>query len=283
MANSLIIILLTIIIVALCTIIILLLARSPRAKGKQGERQVAKYLNKLPSKKYTVLNNVLLQNYKHSTQIDHIVFSQYGIFVIETKNYSGLIKGSENSETWTKEVYGNKFPFRNPLLQNNAHIQALKHILSIHDDKKIIPVVAFSNRAKLKVHSHKVVYYNKINKTIMHYKKKVFYKSEISRFINKIQNIASTNSPKAMKDHIKRVKEKQIIYEEKMNNEICPVCGSFLIEKKNRFGNFLICSDYPYCKYRKNVKTHHNNRNHHCKHNPHQKRKDYYSQQYHHQ
>ena len=148
MIKILIIILLILVIILLTILIIKLCSNSPKSKGKEGERQVAKYLSNLPSKKYIVLNNILLQNNYHSTQIDHIVFSVYGIFVIETKNYSGIIRGKENSENWTKETYGNKFPFRNPILQNKAHIKALQRILSIRDERKIIPIVTFSRRAK---------------------------------------------------------------------------------------------------------------------------------------
>lgn len=261
MVKSLIIIALSITVIVLTIVILRLILNSPKAKGKQGERQVAKYLNKLPSKAYTVFNNVLLQNNIHSTQIDHIVFSQYGIFVIETKNYSGIIRGKDNSENWTKEIYGSKFVFRNPILQNNAHVQALKHILSIHDDRKIIPIVAFSNRAKLKVHTvNKVVYYNKVNKIIMRYRKKIFYKSEISRFVKRIDSIAVTTTPKAMKDHIKRIQERQIINQERAHGDICPKCGSSLIEKKGQLGKILVCSNYPYCRFKTSLKNYKNNK-----------------------
>lgn len=36
------------------------------------------------------------------TQVDHVVVSPYGIFVIETKNYTGWIYGSEHQAKWTQ-------------------------------------------------------------------------------------------------------------------------------------------------------------------------------------
>ena len=53
-----------------------------------------------------------------------MVLSEYGIFVIETKNYSGWILGGEYSEEWTKNVYGKKYKFRNPLKQNYTHVNS---------------------------------------------------------------------------------------------------------------------------------------------------------------
>ena len=58
-----------------------------------------------------------------------MVVSIYGIFVIETKTYQGIIIGGENSEHWTQNIYGNKYEFRNPILQNHGHIKSLKQVL----------------------------------------------------------------------------------------------------------------------------------------------------------
>jgi hypothetical protein len=57
-----------------------------------GEKEVVKYLSsKLDIKKYYIFNNLTLKTKDGSTQIDHVVVSPYGIFVIETKDYSGWI------------------------------------------------------------------------------------------------------------------------------------------------------------------------------------------------
>ena len=56
------------------------------SKGKVGEKVVASKLDHLPKDQYRVLNNVTIPTPKGSSQIDHLVVSIYGIFVIETKN-----------------------------------------------------------------------------------------------------------------------------------------------------------------------------------------------------
>ena len=80
-----------------------------KVKGRIGEKKVAKILKSLPETEYRVLSNVMLETSHGTTQIDHVVVSVYGIFVIETKNYKGWIVGSEYSETWTQNLYGEKY------------------------------------------------------------------------------------------------------------------------------------------------------------------------------
>ena len=78
---------------------------APKRKGAKGESRVARKLKRLRGEEFKVFNDVLLSTRYGSSQIDHIVISIYGIFVIETKNYSGWIHGNEKSEYWTQSFY----------------------------------------------------------------------------------------------------------------------------------------------------------------------------------
>jgi len=71
-----------------------------RIKGAIGEKTVAWRLSRLPNPKYKVINNLVLSSGGKTSQIDHLVISNYGLFVIETKNVKGLIFGKESSEHW---------------------------------------------------------------------------------------------------------------------------------------------------------------------------------------
>ena len=99
----------SIIIITLPIALIALLWKLIPSKGAMGEKRVAHILKKLPEDRYKVINNLLIQNNGYTTQIDHIVVSVYGIFVIETKTYQGWIYGGENSDYWTQNIYGNKY------------------------------------------------------------------------------------------------------------------------------------------------------------------------------
>ena len=103
-----------------------------------GERIVSARLNTLLSDDYRILDDVILKTNRGTSQIDHIVVSKYGIFVIETKNYKGWIFGHENSEKWTQNLYGYKYALANPVRQNQAHIRAVRQTLSDGGDRKSV-------------------------------------------------------------------------------------------------------------------------------------------------
>lgn len=127
----------------------------PRIKGYMGEAVVKIKLSSLDKEKYSVINNLVLENRggnTYSTQIDHLVISTYGIFSIETKNYKGLIYGSEYGKRWIQNIHGTKNDFMNPILQNYAHIKAVKSILrKYYPNMRYFSIVAFSPDAKVKV------------------------------------------------------------------------------------------------------------------------------------
>ena len=67
-----------------------------------GEVLVRKALtNNLPKESWHLLNNVTLKIDNGTTQIDHVLVSRLGVFVIETKHYKGWIFGDEKSREWT--------------------------------------------------------------------------------------------------------------------------------------------------------------------------------------
>ena len=119
----------------------------PLSRGDRGELRVTRRLRNLKGEEYVVFNDLLIETDRGSSQIDHIVISRYGIFVIETKNYSGWIFGNENSEYWTQSIYRKKTKFRNPIKQNWSHIYALKSVLSEHRQTIYHPIIVFAGRA----------------------------------------------------------------------------------------------------------------------------------------
>lgn len=71
---------------AVCSIIFKIWLSNPANKGKYGEFKIERKLSSLSSE-YTIFNDVLLPTINGTTQIDHLIASPYGIFIIETKNY----------------------------------------------------------------------------------------------------------------------------------------------------------------------------------------------------
>jgi hypothetical protein len=66
--------------------------------------------------------------YDMTTQIDHVVIGKFGVVVVETKALNGEIYGTDKDENWTHIAGEKKSYFYNPLNQNKAHIDCIKHI-----------------------------------------------------------------------------------------------------------------------------------------------------------
>ena len=123
---------------------------SPTVRGARGERRVnAQLKRRLPAEDYTIFHDVTLDSSQGSTQIDHIILSRFGVFVIETKNYPGWIFGDAKSRQWTQTIYGNKSRFQNPLHQNYKHIKAVESFFSL-DLRFIHSVVVFVGESEFK-------------------------------------------------------------------------------------------------------------------------------------
>ena len=121
-------------------------AFKPFLKGKMGEFAVSAHVKLyLDKDHYILLNDCTLPDEQNqTTQIDHILLSPFGVFVIETKNYKGWIFGGERQKMWTQKIYKKSFKFQNPLHQNYKHQKVLEAVLAdILDPALIHSVVVF--------------------------------------------------------------------------------------------------------------------------------------------
>ena len=237
----------TIILIALC---VLLKIYYPKFRGFMGEFWVKLELSKLPKDKYFVFNDIMIKDEKGTHQIDHIVLSKFGIFVIETKNYYGFIKGKEFDNKWIQYLGKNKNYFVNPIHQNYGHIKSLSNLLEL-EDKYFISVICFSNHAKIDVKSSSIVtQVNDLKNEILKYKVLL-----INNDIKELSNIIISNNIKdktLRKQHVKNIRIKINNNRALENNMICPKCGNKLVERNGKYGKFIGCSNYPKCKYIKN-------------------------------
>jgi len=220
----------------------------PRIKGFAAEKGVGVILHTLP-RRYHVFSNVMLRTSNGTTQIDNVIISRKGIFVIETKSYTGTILGSYKDENWTKNVYGNCFPFRNPLRQNYGHTKSLEHLLGLSEDV-FVPIVTFSGKVKLKVDAGRdiVIHTNRLKRTILSYKENVLSDVEVLKAIdvlkkNDVSDIVSSS------EHVANIRRNQKEKEDVIKSGICPKCGARLVQREGKYGTFLACSNYPKCRF----------------------------------
>lgn len=117
----------------------------------QGEAKVRNILSQhCKSSTAHVLNNVTLQFKDGTTQIDHILITQNGILVIETKHYSGWIFANESDKNWTQVIFKVKYKFLNPILQNLKHLKATQQLLDFLPPDEIRGLVVFTGDAEFK-------------------------------------------------------------------------------------------------------------------------------------
>jgi len=223
------------------------------AKGKIGENVVLYCLGLLPKEEYAVLSDMTLLTETAFTQIDHIVVSLYGVFVIEVKNFKGWIYGSEQSTQWTQNIYGRKYPFMNPIRQNYPHVKAVEGRLSEYPGIPVISIVAFSPRCDLKVKtSSHVVYYDEICNVIGSYRSKVLEYADIAPIVDLLKN-QNIDNPDVKKAQIAMAAIKRAEFESLTVGSKCPKCSGSLVERNGRYGSFIGCSNYPKCRFTKQM------------------------------
>ena len=203
--------------------------------GKVGEKFVSRKLNKFSSLKYAVpdnavigektisrrlyspdsvqyksLNNLVLPSKGNTnvTQIDHVIVSNYGIFVVETKSYKGWIFGNANQEYWTQVIFKYKKRFYSPLRQNFAHIKAIEGLLGPSRLKSpIISLVAFPCADKLKISgTDSVGYARDVVRKIESYKSIIYSDTERDKIFN-LLSVANIVDKEVSKQHCKEIRE----------------------------------------------------------------------------
>lgn len=234
----------TIILIVLC---ILSDIYYPKFRGFMGEFWVRNELKKLPKDKYIVLNNIMIKDDNGTHQFDHVVLSNYGIFVIEMKNYYGLIKGKEYDAKWCQYLGKTKNYFVNPIHQNYGHIKTLSTLLNI-DEKYFISIICFSNQAKVNVTSKSIVtQLDYLNEKILNCQN-----FGINLDVNKVASVIVYNNitdNRMRKQHISNIHNKIKAEDDLVNNMICPKCGNKLIKRNGKYGEFIGCSNFPKCRY----------------------------------
>lgn len=204
----------------------------------------------LDTEKYHLVKNVTLPTEDGSTQIDHVIVSKYGVFVVETKNIKGWIFGNPNQKTWTQQIYKHKNKFQNPLHQNYKHTKVLEGLLGLNENQ-VFSVVVFVGDSTFKTEMPENVTYGKgYIRFIKSKVQPVLTESEVKQITSKIEVGRLTPSFKTNREHVKHVKT---IVAEKESRQNCPKCGSEMVirevKKGQNAGNkFWGCSKFPKCR-----------------------------------
>ena len=164
---------------------------------------------------YRRFHDVIIPSSNGTTQVDHILVSPFGLFIVETKNLKGWIFGSESQSKWTQVVYGKKYSFQNPLRQTHRHKKVLSKFLDLNESH-IQTVVYFNGDSEFKTELPSNVLSSGLGSYIKQFNDTVLSDTEVQRVCGS--------------DLVERtVKE----------------TGS----------KFLGCSSYPKCKFSKDIQV----------------------------
>lgn len=235
---------------------------------------------------YRELNNVTIPTQDGSTQIDHVIVSRFGIFVIEAKNMSGWIFGNEKSAEWTQSFPGGKFRFQNPLRQNYRHTKCLSDFLGIAHSK-FHSVVMFWGESKFKTPMPENVLDKGYSSYIKSKTEILFSEQEVNEIVDAIQTGKLPRTWATRNQHIASLKERHsenvvntpgqrstrfakpiltkpadVVFgsvstpakrEAALSVPSCPVCSNSMVKRSAKRGanagnEFWGCSTYPKCK-----------------------------------
>ena len=243
-------------------------------KGKLGEYYTYSYLKKLEGNKLFLFNAYVPKVNDETSEIDVILLHDSGIYVFESKNYSGWIFGNEDDKTWTQVLppgkgkgRSQKEHFLNPIIQNKGHIKWLYNFLK-DSSLPIYSYIIFSDRCTLKKvtltsgNHHVINRYNILSEVRKNAKLQgqKLSKSQLQELYNSLYPL--TQVDEALKlQHIETIHEKYIKEEtpqlKTVNNtseHICPRCGGALVSRTASKGEhkgetFWGCSNFPKCRY----------------------------------
>lgn len=182
--------------------------KSLKVQGKQAEQQVSFILRNL-GKEYQVFDDITLKTPKGTTQVDHVVLSPYGVFVVETKSHKGMIIGDDNWKYWIQVLRGKRYSFYSPFLQNYAHLKTLYNLFNLNY-KYFLGLICFTsdNVNLFKCNCSRALHISCLAQTILGYKTRLLSDTDVE-CLAYILKTSSYNSKYMAQKHIKYVKSLQ--------------------------------------------------------------------------
>lgn len=217
--------------------------------GKQGESKTRRDIwLSLNSDTYERVHDLIIPSQNGTTQIDHLIISPYGLFIVETKNLTGWIFGSERQANWTQSLYGDKYSFQNPLRQTFRQKKILAEYLEFPENC-IHTVIYFVGNCTFKTDLPSNVINGGIGRYIKSFEDAILADQELEVITDKVKKLLE-NTSLTDTTHIQSLNDRH------NSNNICPKCGCDLVERTVKNGaragsTFIGCSGFPKCRYTK--------------------------------
>ncbi|MFM4804140.1 nuclease-related domain-containing protein [Aeromonas bivalvium] len=253
------------------------LVKNPWFKGMIGEWFINVSIRLfLDQRDYHLLKDVTLPIPQGTTQIDHVIVSRFGIFVIETKNMKGWIFGNPAHKSWTQQIYRRKHSFQNPLHQNHLHMMTLKSLLGLADHQ-LHSVIYFIGDCTFKTPMPDNVMNRGLIRHIKGKTTQVLTPAEVTQVVETIQQGRLAANWQTHRQHVAQLKARHgeaprkplfAATEPEEKGKVpspvtrqplddpgpsCPRCGNAMVLRtasrgEKRGNQFWGCSRYPKCR-----------------------------------
>lgn len=259
-------------------------------KGRLGEKMVSKQLGRLPGREFIILNDLMLPaSNGRTSQIDHVVISTRGIYVVETKSHAGRISGQETSQYWQQHLSSQTRSFYNPLLQNKSHLRALRRLLPKADKSLFSAATVFTEAWRLDIKADDIIIERSllpdrhIRRTLIPAERRprrwwMPWRREVRldehTFVCRLEDLNAElrRRPRVIgrrslrpiadaiiagniagrsqrKEHTALVRSASQSSSEKIAKGVCPRCGGQLTVRESDRGPFAACTRYPGCRF----------------------------------
>jgi restriction system protein len=198
---------------------------------------------RLDENTYRRIDDIILPSNNGTTQIDHVLVSIYGIFVIETKNLQGWIFGSENDATWCQSIYGHKTRFQNPLRQNHRHVECLVQFLGL-ERALFHSIVFFIGECEFKTTMPAHVLCSGLGNYVERFRNPLLGLPQVAEIESRLRDLKA-NSGVRKSDHLASLEHRHT------SATTCPKCGGKLVQRTARQTGkrFIGCSNFPKCRH----------------------------------
>jgi len=217
-----------------------------QGKGWIGEKKTALHLwRSLDKKNYFIYNDLILPSSNGTSQIDHLIVSRFGLFIIETKYMTGWIYGKPFRNKWVQNIYGKKYFFQNPLQQVYRQSKVLSEFLGLPENK-IIPIIYFNGFSTFRNEMPRNIIDDKLGLYVKKYNGFLLSEVETLEIKRKLINYKLYSNLK-IDNHLASLRIRH------GSREVCRKCGGQMVERIAKRGKkagekFLGCSNYPSCR-----------------------------------
>jgi len=199
---------------------------------------------------YHHFRKIIIPTPRGTTEIDHLIVSRFGVFVIELKDRSGWIFGDQDDAYWTAVHFQQKFRFQNPLRQNFGHAKAIEDFLGI-SPHALHSVVVFRGSFEFKTPIPSGVRCHEYLSWVAEKRDVLLEQPTVDAILASLQSHAQ-HGWLAGRRHARAVRERYA------DDTTCPKCDGELVLRTAQKGpepgsRFLGCSNYPACRYKRNM------------------------------